>query len=153
MFTKSSITLFVVMALGASARAQYQTQVPADSGNPTPTYRMNVVSRTTRAISYRHRSGATKVNFRGTDLIPAAMGEAKVESKRGALEIEVEFSGLDRPTSFGNEYLTYVFWAISPEGRPVNIGVVLVGGNHRSKLNVTTDVQACGIIVTADPYY
>jgi outer membrane protein OmpA-like peptidoglycan-associated protein len=153
MFKISSITLAVAITLGAAAQAQAQTQVPADSGNPTPTYRINVVSRTTRAVSYRHRSGATKINFRGTDLMPSAAGEAKVESKRGALEVEVEFSGLDRPTSFGNEYLTYVLWAISPEGRPVNIGEVLVGENHRSKLDVTTDLQAFALIVTAEPYY
>jgi outer membrane protein OmpA-like peptidoglycan-associated protein len=149
----SSITLAAVMTLGASAQAQTQTQVPADSGNPTPTFRMNVVSRTTPAVSYRHRSGATKINFQGTDLMPGAAGEAKVESKRGALQIEAEFSGLDRPTSFGGEYLTYVLWAISPEGRPVNIGEVLVGDNHRSKLVVTTDLQAFALIVTAEPYY
>jgi outer membrane protein OmpA-like peptidoglycan-associated protein len=153
MFKISSITLAVVMALGASAQAQTQTQIPADSGNPTPTYRINVVSRTTRAVSYTHRSGATKIDFQGTDLMPSAAGEAKVESKRGALKIEAEFSGLDRPTSFGNEYLTYVLWAISPEGRPVNIGEVLVGDNHRSKLDVTTDLQAFALIVTAEPYY
>jgi outer membrane protein OmpA-like peptidoglycan-associated protein len=85
--------------------------------------------------------------------MPAAAGQAKVESKRGALEIEAEFSGLDRPTSFGNEYLTYVLWAISPEGRQVNIGEVLVGDNRRSKLDVTTDLQAFALIVTAEPYY
>jgi outer membrane protein OmpA-like peptidoglycan-associated protein len=153
MFKISGITLAVVMALGASAQAQAQTQAPADSGNPTPTYRINVVSRTTRAVSYRHRSGATKINFQGTDLMPSASGEAKVESKRGTLAVEAEFSGLDRPTSFGNEYLTYVLWAISPEGRPVNIGEVLVGDNHRSKLDVTTDLQAFALIVTAEPYY
>jgi outer membrane protein OmpA-like peptidoglycan-associated protein len=153
MFKISGITLAVVMTLGASAQAQAQTQAPADSGNPTPTYRINVVSRTTRAVSYRHRSGATKINFQGTDLMPAAAGEAKVESKRGTLAVEAEFSGLDRPTTFGNEYLTYVLWAISPEGRPVNIGEVLVGDNHRSKLDVTTDLQAFALIVTAEPYY
>jgi outer membrane protein OmpA-like peptidoglycan-associated protein len=153
MFKISSITLVAVMTLGASAQAQTQTQVPADSGNPTPTYRINVVSRTTRAVSYKHRSGATKINFQGTDLMPAAAGEAKVESKRGTLAVEVEFSGLDKPTSFGSEYLTYVLWAISPEGRPVNIGEVLVGDNHRSKLDVTTDLQAFAMIVTAEPYY
>ena len=153
MFKISGITLAVVMTLGVSAQAQAQTQVPADSGNPTPTYRINVVSRTTRAVNYRHRSGATKINFQGTDLMPAAAGEAKVESKRGTMKIETEFSGLDKPTSFGNEYLTYVLWAISPEGRPVNIGEVLVGDNHRSKLDVTTDLQAFALIVTAEPYY
>jgi len=149
----SSITLAVVMTLGASAKAQTQTQVPADTSNPTPTYRINVVSRTTRAVSYRHHSGATKVDFQGTNLMPSAAGEAKVESKRGTMKIGAEFSGLDRPTNFGNEYLTYVLWAISPEGRPVNIGEVLVGDNHRSKLDVTTDLQAFALIVTAEPYY
>ena len=155
MFTKLNITLLTLLALGASASAQtqYQTQVPADAGNPTPTYRINVVSRTTRAVSYRHRSGSTKINFQGTDLMPGAAGEAKVDSKRGTMKIEAEFSGLDRPKSFGNEYLTYVLWAISPEGRPANIGEVLVGGNHRSKLEVTTDLQAFALIVTAEPYY
>ena len=152
MFKISTITLSIVMMLGASAQAQTQTQVAADS-RARPTFRTSVVSRTTRAVSYRHRSGATKINFQGTDLMPAAAGQAKVESKRGALEIEAEFSGLDRPTSFGNEYLTYVLWAISPEGRQVNIGEVLVGDNHRSKLDVTTDLQAFALIVTAEPYY
>jgi len=153
MFKTASITLAVALTLAASAQAQAQTQAPADSGNPTPTFRTNVVSRTTRAVSYRHRSGSTKIDFQGTDLMPSAAGEAKVESKRGTLAVEAEFSGLDRPTSFGNEYLTYVLWAISPEGRPVNIGEVLVGDNHRSKLEVTTDLQAFAMIVTAEPYY
>src|ERR1700687_6287926 len=85
--------------------------------------------------------------------MPAANGQAKVESKRGSIEIEVEFGNLHKPTTFGNEYLTYVLWAISPEGRAVNIGEVLVGDNHRSKLDVTTDLQAFALIVTAEPYY
>jgi len=148
----SAVLLAVFASFGVSTLAQAQTAVSSEN-NQTPTYRVNVVSRTTRAVSYKHRSGATKINFQGTDLMPSAVGEAKVESKRGALEIEVEFSGLDRPTSFGNEYLTYVLWAISPEGRPVNIGEVLLGDNHRSKLDVTTDLQAFALIVTAEPYY
>ena len=65
----------------------------------------------------------------------------------------MEFRSLDKPTTFGTEYLTYVLWAISPEGRCVNIGEVLVGSNHRSKLDVTTDLQAFALIVTAEPYY
>ena len=153
MFKIPTITLSIMLMLGASAYGQAQTQLSADSRSARPTFQTNIVSRTTRAVSYRHRSGATRINFQGTDLMPAAMGQAKVESKRGALEIEAEFSGLDRPTSFGNEYLTYVLWAISPEGRQVNIGEVLVGDNHRSKLDVTTDLQAFALVVTAEPYY
>jgi len=149
----SRITLGLAIALGASAYSQAQRQSPAQPGDPIPTYRVTVVSRTARAVNYRHRSGATKIDFQGTDLMPSARGEAKVESKRGALEIEVEFADLDRPTAFGNEYLTYVLWAISPEGRSVNLGEVLVGDNHRSKLDVTTNLQAFAMIVTAEPYY
>jgi outer membrane protein OmpA-like peptidoglycan-associated protein len=148
----SAVLLAVFVSLSAPTLAQAQTAVSSEN-NQTPTYRINVVSRTTRAVSYRHRSGATKINFQGTDLMPSAAGEAKIESKRGALKIEAEFSGLERPTSFGNEYLTFVLWAISPEGRPVNIGEVLLGDNHRSKLDVTTDLQAFALIVTAEPYY
>jgi outer membrane protein OmpA-like peptidoglycan-associated protein len=149
----SNITLTAVLALAAAAHVQGQTQRQEGLREKRASYRINLVSRTTTAVSYRHRSGATKINFQGTDLMPAAAGQAKVESKRGALEIEAEFSGLDRPTTFGNEYLTYVLWAISPEGRQVNIGEVLVGDNHRSKLDVTTDLQAFALIVTAEPYY
>ena len=149
----SNITLTAVLALAAAAHVQGQTQRQEGLREERASYRINLVSRTTTAVSYRHRSGATKINFQGTDLMPAAAGQAKVESKRGALEIEAEFSGLDKPTTFGNEYLTYVLWAISPEGRQVNIGEVLVGDNHRSKLDVTTDLQAFALIVTAEPYY
>ncbi len=147
-----AVLLAVLVGLGASTLVRAQTTVSSEN-NQTPRYSVNVVNRTTRAVSYKHRSGSTKINFQGTDLMPAAAGEAKVESKRGTLAIEAEFSGLDKPTSFGNEYLTYVLWAISPEGRPVNIGEVLVGDNRRSKLDVTTDLQAFALIVTAEPYY
>src|SRR5947208_13249404 len=118
-----------------------------------PVFHVTVTSRSVQAVNYKHRSGASKVEFAGTDLMPAANGQAKVESKKGYTEIEVEFGNLQEPKTFGNEYLTYILWAISPEGRAVNLGEVLVGGNHRSKLDVTTDLQAFALIVTAEPYY
>ena len=119
----------------------------------TPTFRVTVVSRSVQAVNYKHRGGATKLDFAGTDLMPEANGQAKVESKKGYIEIEVEFGNLQKPTTFGNEYLTYILWAISPEGRAVNLGEILVGDNHRSKLDVTTDLQAFALVVTAEPYY
>jgi outer membrane protein OmpA-like peptidoglycan-associated protein len=151
----SKITLAFVIALGASIQVQAQTQstAPVEPADQTHAYRVSVVSRTTRAVNYGHHSDSTKINFEGTDLMPSAKGEAVVQSKRGATKIVVEFDGLDKPTTFGNEYLTYVMWAISPEGRPVNLGEVLRGGNRRSKLDVTTDLQAFALIVTAEPYY
>jgi outer membrane protein OmpA-like peptidoglycan-associated protein len=152
---KTKLLLVAGIALNLSAFAQNNPQ-PSGSVehmNPTPTFRVTVISRSVQAVNYKHRSGASKVDFAGTDIMPAANGQAKVESKKGYIEIEVEFGNLAKPTTFGNEYLTYILWAISPEGRAVNLGEVLVGDNHRSKLDVTTDLQAFALLVTAEPYY
>ena len=118
----------------------------------TPIYRVTVTERTAKAINYQHRSGATKIDFRGTELLPNARGEAKVESKQGYIEIEVEFDGLQPASLQGSEYLTYVLWAITPEGRTSNLGEILLNGT-KSKLDVTTELQVFGLVVTAEPYY
>ena len=152
---KTKVLMAVGLTLGLSAFAQTKPQstMVIEPMAHTPTFRVTVVSRNVQAVNYKHRGGATKVDFAGTDLMPQANGQAKVESKKGYIEIEVEFGNLQRPTSFGNEYLTYILWAISPEGRAVNLGEVLVGDNNRSKLDVTTDLQAFALVVTAEPYY
>ena len=149
---KLLLALAIVLSLSALAQAAPQTTATVDPATQTFTFRVNVISRTVQAVNYQHRSGATKLDFAGTDLMPAARGEAKVNSRRGSIAIEAEFAGLEKPTSFGNEYLTYILWAISPEGRAANLGEVLVGGG-KSKLSVTTDFQAFALIVTAEPYY
>jgi outer membrane protein OmpA-like peptidoglycan-associated protein len=140
--------------LGASAFAQNSPQLEplTEAFSPTP-YRAIVISRTIQAVNYEHRGQATKVDFAGTALMTSANGWARVENKRGNLAITAEFGNLNKPSAFGGEYLTYIMWAISPEGRPVNLGEVLVGGNHRSKVHATTDLQSFALIVTAEPYY
>ena len=153
MKTKLLLALPIVLSMAALAQTNSQTNLAVEPMSPMPTFRVTVTSRSVQAVNYKHRSGASKVDFAGTDLMPAANGQAKVESKKGYIEIEVEFGNLQKPTTFGNEYLTYILWAISPEGRAVNLGEVLVGDNHRSKLDVTTDLQAFALIVTAEPYY
>src|ERR1035438_1452837 len=117
-----------------------------------PIYRVTVTARTAKAISYQHRSGATKIDFRGTELLPGASGEAKVQSKQGRMQIEVEFDGLQPATKNGAEYLTYVLWAVTPEGRTANLGEVLLNGS-KSKMTVTTELQVFGLVVTAEPYF
>src|SRR5208337_1769610 len=150
---KLFLAVGMTLSLSAFAQTNSQTSMAVEPISPTPTFRVNVVSRSVQAVNYQHRSGASKLDFAGTDLMPSANGEAKVNSRRGSIEIDAEFGDLRVPTTFGNEYLTYVLWAISPEGRAVNLGEVLVGENHRSKLRVTTDLQAFALIVTAEPYY
>ncbi|MGD0299872.1 MAG: OmpA family protein [Bryobacteraceae bacterium] len=124
---------------------------PATAGS-VPIYRVTVVARTTKAINYNHRSGSTRIGFRGTALMPQAEGEAKVESKQGVIKIDAEMQKLDPATKFGPEYLTYVMWAITPEGRATNVGEVLLK-DGKSKLDATTELQSFGLIITAEPYF
>ena len=111
------------------------------------------VSRTTKAVHYRLQGGMTKVDFQGTDLLKTATGEAKVEGKKTNLAIDVKFQGLEEATKFGLEYLTYVLWAVSPEGRPVNLGEVTLEHNGNAHIKAATDLQTFGMIVTAEPYF
>jgi outer membrane protein OmpA-like peptidoglycan-associated protein len=151
---KRILVLAIGGAFSLSAFAQSNTQaITVESGGPVSPYHAVVISRTVQAVNYLHRSGATDVDLAGTTLMSSADGKVKVRSKRGTMEVEAEFGNLESPTTFGNEYLTYVLWAISPEGRAENLGEVLVGGNDRSKLTATTNLQAFALIVTAEPYF
>jgi outer membrane protein OmpA-like peptidoglycan-associated protein len=117
-------------------------------------YKIQVVGRNLAAINYLNRSGATKIGFQGTSLLPQAKGNAKVESRAGRTQIDADFTGLTPANSFGAEYLTYVLWAITPEGRPVNLGEVLPSGSKdKNQISVTTNLQAFGLVVTAEPYF
>ncbi len=118
----------------------------------TPVFKAQVVSRTTKAVDYRHRGGSTRVDLKGTELMPQARGEARVESRTGRLEINAKLSGMQPANKFGLEYLTYVLWAVTPEGRANNLGEIILK-EGTSEVRVTTDLQAFGLIVTAEPYF
>jgi outer membrane protein OmpA-like peptidoglycan-associated protein len=144
--------LLVCGVLAAQEPRNLNENTARMAAGAAPIYRASVTARTAKAVNYRHRSGATKIDFRGTDLLPNAHGEAKVESKQGYIEIEVEFRNLQAATAYGAEYLTYVLWAITPEGRTSNLGEILLNGTS-SKLDVTTELQVFGLVVTAEPYF
>jgi outer membrane protein OmpA-like peptidoglycan-associated protein len=126
--------------------------VVAQGQNGVYIYHVKTVERDLDAVNYFHRSGATHVNFAGTNLLPNAKGEAKVDSQRGGIHISAEFKGLTPANGFGPEYLTYVLWAISADGRPQNLGEVLPAGT-KNNIEVTTSFQSFGMIVTAEPYF
>src|ERR1700674_2037326 len=152
---KSNTLVALVILFSVSGRAQQPVQqghVQLDRSGSVPIFRVTVVARTTKAINYRHRSGSTNIDFRGTALLPEAKGEASVNSKQGRIEINARMEHLSPATQYGPEYLTYVLWAVTPEGRPKNLGEVLLNGDN-SKLEVTTDLQTFGLIVTAEPYF
>ncbi len=129
-----------------------QQNQPIDS-DQRPVFRVTVSERTTKAVNYRHRGGSTTVDFKGTSLMPAVDGHAKVDGKAGRLAIGLELTHLQPAVTFGGQYLTYVLWAITPEGRAVNLGEVVPSEGGKNKIDVTTDLQAFGLIVTAEPYF
>ena len=136
-----ALTLLVCAATVASAQT-----IPAVAANAAP------VSRTTKAVHYRLQGGTVKVDFEGTELLQRASGEAKVEGKKTNFQIEVKFQNLEDATKFGLEYLTYVLWAVSPEGRPVNLGELTLE-HGKAHIKAATDLQTFGMIVTAEPYF
>jgi flagellar motor protein MotB len=128
-----------------------RAQSAAENGRAA-IFHVTVIERTVRAVNYQYRSGATQIDLRGTVLLPPAKGEATVESKAGRTEIDVKVDHLESAQKFGTGYLTYVLWAISPEGHPKNLGELIPGSSDRANTHVTTDLQAFGLIVTAEPY-
>ena len=127
---------------------------PVSELNGVPLYRVTVVRRDLDAVNFKHRSGSTKLNMTGTQLLPGAKGDAKVNSDKGRLEAEIDVEHLPPANGFGPEYLTYVLWAISPDGAPTNLGEVLpTGGNRSVKMDVTVPLQTFGLIITAEPYF
>jgi len=150
-----------LLAFGALAQAR-SPGIPAQNAddqirravqNSVPIYRVTVVARTIKAINYRHRSGSTKVDFRGTSLMPEARGNAEVASKQGTIHVDSEYKHMRPASTYGPEYLTCVLWAIRPEGRPVNLGEVIENNSGTAKLNVTSNLQSFGLIVSAEPYF
>jgi len=151
-----SLLLFVPVLSAQNFPNPTQNQPAAQQApaNANPLYRINinVVERNVKALNYRLRGNSTPVDFKGTALMPEAHGEAKVEAKKGYVEVEVEFDNLRPASQFGPEFLTYVLWAITPEGRATNMGELQLSGDE-SKLDVTSELQSFGMIVTAEPYF
>src|SRR5580704_9988971 len=159
---KASFYLAIAAMLGilaaplfgqAPPAAKSQSQAAASQAiASSPASAPGTVSRTTKAVNYRRAGGTTKIDFSGTELMQGASGEAKVESKSNRMEIEAKFQGFDDATKFGLEYLTYVLWAVSSQGRAVNLGEVALK-NGSGQVKAITDMQTFGMIVTAEPYF
>jgi hypothetical protein len=123
-----------------------------DHPDTVPIYKVTVVGRAVSAVNYQYRNGPTQIDFRGTVLLPHGKGDATVESKAGRTEIEAHFEHLAPAQQFGAEYLTYVLWAVTPEGHVKNLGEVLANSSDKAHTHVTTDLQVFGLIMTAEPY-
>ena len=139
--------LLTVCAFAAAQSPQAPNTDRQPAGNAA-----RMVERTTKAINYNHRGGSTKIDFRGTSMLPEGRGEATVASKDGVTSIDARMEGLWPATKFGPEYLPNVMWAIAPEGGASNIGELLLD-KDKTRLDATTELQSFGLIVTAEPYF
>lgn len=153
---KLAISVAVVclpLSLLAQERNPTQSASPQSPGGANPIFRVQVVSKSVPAVSYRNHNGWTKLDFQGTSLAPKAKGTVDVNSRLGHMEIKADVKNLPSANSFGQLYLTYVLWAITPDGHAANLGEVQVDSNGNFKCDVTTDLQAFGLIITAEPYF
>ncbi len=129
-----------------------QTNLPDTAKDGIPIFRATAVSKSIKAINYHHRQGSTVVSLEGTAEMPKAIGEAKVESKTGATKVQVDVDKMPPASTLGPDLLTYVVWAITPEGRAENLGELMLDGDH-ARLQGATELQSFGLVVTAEPYY
>lgn len=143
------LLMLTAAALPGAAFAQQQ---PAQQDPPPVVFKVDVVSRTTKAINYHHRQGSTVVAFEGSKLAPRAKGEVRVDSRTGATKVDASIEKLPPPSTLDEGYLTYVLWAITPEGRSENLGELMLEGD-RARVQAATELQTFGLIVTAEPYY
>jgi outer membrane protein OmpA-like peptidoglycan-associated protein len=163
--TTAAARLFVGLWAGVfiatpSTAAAAPAQAPANPTQQTvsaqqdqlPVFRVTVVGRSIPAVNYRPRHGDTRIDFAGTALMPKAKGYASVEGDKGYITIKSHFDEVGKASQFGREYLTYVLWAITPEGRATNLGELQIKGDD-GRLNVTTELQAFALVVTAEPYF
>ncbi|MDR3670958.1 MAG: OmpA family protein [Holophaga sp.] len=118
-----------------------------------PIHQVTILPGTTRAINYRNLTGSTVVGLRSTVLLPGAKGTAKLQNRSGSMSVKAKFQHMEPATRFGPEFLTYVLWAVTPVGRPVNLGEVIVRNSGRAELEAHTTLQTFGLIVTAEPHF
>ena len=74
------------------------------------------VSKTVQAVSFPNNT-SSRLDFTGTPLLPFAKGQAKIDNKKGIITIDMQLQKMSPATQLGPEFLTYVLWAITPEGR------------------------------------
>jgi hypothetical protein len=107
-------------------------------------------------LSYRHLAGSTDVHMRGTRLAPDARIKLKIGSRPGFVELDINRGGIEglMPASrLGRDFLTYVLWAVSVDGKASNLGEITFDGDKAIAVNLTTPYQTFWLMVTAEPNY
>jgi hypothetical protein len=107
-------------------------------------------------LSYRHLAGSMEVLMRGTSRAPEARIKLKIGSRPGFVELDINrggISGLKPAHRLGKDFLTYVVWAVSVDGRASNLGEITFEDDRPISVNLTTPYQTFWLMVTAEPNY
>ena len=152
-FPSSSARRVSALLLCTAAISFSQNQPPASSNDHVPIYRVQVVQRALEAVNFQRHAGPTRIDMKGTVLMPKSAGQATVEVKNGYTKIDLDLKKVQPPTIFGTEFLTYFLWAITPDGKAVNLGQVIVGGSDKASMHITSPYSTFGLLVTAEPYF
>jgi hypothetical protein len=147
------LALFAACSFLPVLAAQTPPPSPIPANDHAPIYRITVVQRALQAVNFERHAGPTEIDLRGTVLLPKAEGRATVEVKNGYTKVDVNLKKIAPPTQFGTEFLTYVLWAITPDGKAINLGQVIPGGSDKASMHVTSPNSTFGLLVTAEPYF
>jgi hypothetical protein len=143
-----------IVSLGLISLLPLCGQSTTDHSDETvPIYKVTVVQRALQAVNFERHGGSTHLDLKGTILMPKADGDVKVTVKNGYTAVDATFKHLEPPTQFGTEFLTYVLWAITPDGKSINLGEVIPDGSDKASMQVTSPYSTFGLLITAEPYF
>ncbi len=150
--TKAITTTLITVAISAYSQ-QSQPQPPPSHGDSVPIYKVTVVQRALQAVNFKPHAGPTEIDLKGTVLMRNAQGDAFVEVKNGYTKVDLNVKRLDPPSVFGPEFLTYVLWAVTPDGKSVNLGEVVTSGSGKASMHITSPYSTFALLITAEPYF
>jgi outer membrane protein OmpA-like peptidoglycan-associated protein len=144
---RTMIALCVAAALSGSAATQLLAQGVESSEAIASSDALSKIS------IYSYRDGPKSDLFlRGTPLAATAEGKAQVEYQNDNAQISAEVQDMPKPSSLG-PYTTYVLWAVTPDGRATNQGVISGIEGGKGKLETQHGASQFALIVTAEPHF
>jgi hypothetical protein len=144
---------FLLILTAPFAFTQVTQQQGTQQNDRVPIFRVTVVQRALQAVNFQRHAGPTDIDLKGTVLLPKAEGRATIEVKNGYTKIDLNIKKLDAPTIFGTEFLTYVLWAVTPDGKAVNLGEVIANGSSKASMHITSPYSTFALLITAEPYF
>ena len=102
-------------------------------------------------FNYREHK-RSEIIFRATPVISTGEGGADIQYENGNAEIAAEIKHMPPPALLG-PYTTYVLWALTPDGRASNEGVLTGAEGGSGSIQTQHAASQFALIVTAEPHF